>query len=172
MPAEPIDELFREHFGYEVTMLHSAHQMLTKTQAEPKTIEEKTIKNALIESYCIHARSLIDFFRGKDGSFVSKCVDSSYKAFPRGKIRKALITKLHTQIAHLTQMRKSASADKIDDCDRLELLNAIRDELENFRSHLLPELSRHWPSVPGAGSQAESRPCPTNSILITDTKPI
>src|SRR5262245_7531592 len=100
-------ELFEHHFTYEVWMLIETRSRLLGS------VSDVVVRNALIESFCIHARQLIDFFNGKGGSNASSFADTAYVPFVGGTASSDLIVKLNTQIAHLTYKRTDNPTDKI-----------------------------------------------------------
>jgi hypothetical protein len=127
-----LKEIFQLHLVYEGGMLAETHARL-----KARTYDDPVVVNALIESFCIHARGLIDFFNGRKGVKASSFTEPTYKPFPNGQISSGLIQKLNTQIVHLTLKR--TTTDKIDDDDRDELLVGITAELNNFVKHLTKE---------------------------------
>lgn len=163
--ATPL-EIVRDHLPYELDMLAGTFAKLEQGAAD--TI----VRNALIESFCIHARSLIDFFNNEQGVHASVFTADSYVPFSQGKIRSVLSEKLNTQIAHLTLRRTSDSARKIDDVARRELLDGLASALRDFTQHLKPEYAALWnhataldpPAVPHA-----QEPSATNAVIITHT---
>jgi hypothetical protein len=123
-----------EHFGYEVGMLTETYKRLATLR-----IEDPILANALIESFCIHARILIDFFNGRRGVKAKEVTLETYQPFQSGQVRQALTEKLNTQIAHLTLKRTSVASEKIGPDDRKELFDAIMAELQIFMMHLKKE---------------------------------
>src|SRR5262245_15039237 len=51
------EELIGEHLDYEIKMLHETRKAL-----RGETVSANVIANALMESFCIHARNLNEFF--------------------------------------------------------------------------------------------------------------
>jgi hypothetical protein len=152
MAAHELTELFERHLLYEIWMLLETHKRLESP------VSDVVIGNALIESFCIHARALIDFFNDRKGAKASSFALPTYVRFPAGSIPVDLVTKLNTQIAHLTHNRTSDPTQKIDHVARRDLLVKIVAELTNFLQHLKPEYRILWPStlkvpsVPNAAS--------------------
>jgi hypothetical protein len=120
------------HFVYEVEMLKSTFALLQNGA------DSQVIANALIESFCLHARILVDFFKGHGGAAAAEFADG-YEPFKGGNIRAELITKLNTQIAHLTYQRTAVDAQKIETSDRAELFSALTREIEFFCTRVKPE---------------------------------
>ncbi len=48
----------KEHYVYELNMLRLTNEHI-------KAATEQVLKNVLIESFCVHARTLIDFYNNK-----------------------------------------------------------------------------------------------------------
>jgi len=168
MAAETsMTELFERHLLYEVWMLFETRARFVAG------VDDTVVRNALIESFCIHARGLIDFFNDKKGAAVSAFTNFAYVPFANGPVPEKLVTKLSTQIAHLTRKRSSDPREKIDQAAREELLLMVSDELRNFRNHLLPEYRSLWPkSLPAAPSEAPTsttKSRATNAITTTST---
>jgi hypothetical protein len=57
---ETRDGWIEEHLRYEIKMLSQTHSLLDWTHP---ALPEGVILNALIESFCVHARTLIEVFR-------------------------------------------------------------------------------------------------------------
>jgi hypothetical protein len=141
-------------------------------------VNDVVLRNALIESFCIHARSLIDFFNDRKGAKASDFTEPTYVPFPNGPIADTLVTKLSTQIAHLTLNRTADPQKKIDHTAREELTTKLAAELVNFFGNLKPEYQALWPSslkIPNSSPPAAgvacvtSAPTATNAITITST---
>ena len=90
-------EILQDHLPYEIDMLLGTFRKLELG------VVDDMVRNALIESFCIHARSLIDFLNNQRGVRASSFTNRSYVPFRDGKIRASVITKLNTQVAHLTE---------------------------------------------------------------------
>ena len=120
------------HLPYELWMLQSSYLRLAKCRLEP------VIANALIESFCIHARLLIEFFSNQQGCRAEEFTGGVYMAVHLGSLRKEVV-KLNTQIAHLTRARTTIPDEKIGPVDRLKWLKALEREAGNFSVHLAPQ---------------------------------
>jgi len=103
---------------------------------------ELVIRNALIESFCTHARALIEFFEKARGA--QAYADQSYR--PLASLSNAkqdkIVRRLNNQISHLLDGRTANDAEKIDDAERNEMFDLIRHEIAQFKAHLRPEFSR------------------------------
>ena len=125
-----------EHLLYEFFMLNYCFECLTSHSLDVNH------NNVLIESFCLHARNLIDFFWGKEPAsgdrpsadhFTDKEYPNHRGADPRGK---AIYSKLNTQVAHLSYSRTSDRSKKISHQDRVELRQLVEPELAIFYAHL------------------------------------
>jgi len=137
-------EVIETHLPYEIGMLVFTAKLLETMQPGNLPENEAAVRNALIESFCIHARNLIDFLLGKRKGVRAKAVTDNYKPFASGRIDKALTQKIEDQIAHITLGRTSDPNEKIDGRIRAKLLRAIATELTAFRTCLKPQY-RHSP---------------------------
>jgi hypothetical protein len=63
----------------------------------------------------------LSFFDGKKGAAASAFAETTYVPFSDGQISGTLVTKLNTQIVHLSRNRTSDTTKKIDDVARREL---------------------------------------------------
>jgi len=162
--ATQLHEILREHLPYELDMLQFTFERLLWND-----IVQDDLRNALIESFCIHARSLIDFFNNKQGVWASEFVDSTYVSFRGGKVKRTLIAKLNTQIAHVTLERTADPHKKIGAVERQELFDKIRLALAEFEQHLKPEFKGMWKYQfpPVVLLVPPQPPMPTNAIWST-----
>ena len=131
-------EVIERHLPYEIGMLFSTYKRLEA--GEP----DHDVRNALIEAFCIHARNLIDFLKGKRKGVRARSVTDGYTPFAGTKIDRALTKKIEDQIAHLSIGRTSDPNEKIDGRVRSVLLWAIATELVEFQRHLKPQYRTAW----------------------------
>src|SRR5262245_16938817 len=103
--------------------------------------DKKIVNNALIESFCVHARNLIEFFRNNK---FTTAYAASYKPFKRFAGTDQISTiydRLCGQISHLVHEKKGIrrtihGSEKITAWDRYEILDILRAEIVEFRAHL------------------------------------
>jgi hypothetical protein len=123
MPDEILLGIINDHLPYEIDMLRGLFRQLFG-KVEPSEPDQRIQHFAQIESFCIHARSLLDFFYGAKSS---KDDDAMVTDFATGytppfdptkeplKSRlKSLRCKLNKQIFHLTEKRTIAVNKKFD----------------------------------------------------------
>ena len=92
------------------------------------------IANALIESFCIHARQLIDFFENRQGVRAREYVGGTYAARHTCSLPRELRKKLDEQVAHISKNRFDAA--KIDGSDREHFHRVILQEASHFAAML------------------------------------
>ena len=91
---QKLKEIMSEHqFGYEVWMLTETYNRLATRRIED---EDRVLANAMIDSFCIHARILIDFFNGRGGVRAKEVTLKTYQPFQSGQVSKTLTEKLNT----------------------------------------------------------------------------
>ena len=132
-----------KHLRYEVQMLGETRRKLLA-----KEFDDQLAANALIESFCIHARNLNEFFlessKWGDTLKASSFTDQGYKRPRYTKRRRTLFSKIDKQISHLTKQRTSTARRKIGDRHRELMFALLYADLKNFDRHLRPALRRKW----------------------------
>jgi hypothetical protein len=133
-------------------MLRATYQRCWQEVSDDCEDEKKILNNALIESFCVHARNLIEFFQDKQS--MSTYADPNYKAFrvfDSTKISK-IYKKLCAQITHLVyqgqQDRTILVSQKIDARDRYEILNILRTEITTFKAHVVTSYTSIAATIP------------------------
>ncbi len=124
------EEILGEHLPYELWMLRQTYEKLRSPLAN------KVLRNALIESFCIHARLLLEFFGNKKGRRAEDYTGGSYKAVHLVNLTKTERDKLNTQIAHMTGQRTVDSSEKIGPALRAKLITALERETNEFEKRL------------------------------------
>jgi hypothetical protein len=132
---EGMRELLTHHLRYEIDMLRCTFGRLHNP------LLHECDKNAFIESFCIHARNLIDFFRG-NGKNCARAADFTVhriyevRSLTKTGLPDDLYGKLSEQIAHLTYQRTKDPTRQIGAQELQQLSDLIEDEAVNFRCHL------------------------------------
>lgn len=152
------EEILEEHLFYEIWMLLHTDEAL-------RTPHSTVTQNALIESFCIHARQLLDFFENRQGVHAKDfTTDGTYVAAHLDGL-KSQRRKLNTQIAHLTAQRTKDPNHKILEADRILLRDALLREAHHFESRLqgdfttkfkIPSLADHPDGAPPYGFTGSS----------------
>jgi hypothetical protein len=136
-------DILEEHLPYEIMMLRYAFDQL-------QTLERGLLANAFIETYCLHARNLIDFFwadaspKGRTPT-ANHFTTRDYLKVRGPDVRRGdLYAELNHQIAHLSYNRTRNHREKIDGRDRAILLQAIEAAVSEFGQHLRDEYKQYW----------------------------
>jgi hypothetical protein len=144
MPDKTLAEIIGNHLSYEIDMLRSTYKELQAraNKPAPKSQDEQTVHNALVEAFCVHARSLLDFFADKRSQGPKGETDAIASDFTTGFVTalnlkkeplESLRNKLNKQIFHLTTKRTIIDAKKFDvGVDGVCLLKLIEPEIEKF----------------------------------------
>lgn len=124
--------------------------------------------NALIESFAVHARNLMDFFlstpKGDDAVAAHFTATGTFAATATCAIPKDLRTRLNKQIAHLTYSRTNAV--KIGAADRQALLQALESDHAAFKQAVAPPFSGSFKNEVAYVSTV-GKPSATNVFHIT-----
>jgi hypothetical protein len=148
IPASPLDDsallaYSAEHLIYELWMLDRLNNWPSSLQVHPA--EAQIIINALIESWVVHLRNLLDFlyptFCKADDVVAAHFfpTEESYLACV-GEISEKLKDardRAHKEIAHLTIKRK-AGAPKGKEWDRPDLTNDVLVLMKRFAQEASP----------------------------------
>jgi hypothetical protein len=148
MKTQAMIEMVNHQVPYEVGMLRCTFLLLSR--GVPEGADQRAVLNANIESFCIHARNLIEFFsrestKPKDKAGARHFTLSSYRAFKMPKTEERLVEKLNEQIAHLSYKRTTKDEEKILGSDRAVLLWILEDEIARFGKSLRDEYKALWP---------------------------
>jgi hypothetical protein len=161
--------LLNEHVRYELDMLFETSNRLNYCD-----IDDDVVRNALIESFCIHARQLIDFFNDEKGVHARRFMNDGHSVSSSTTVQLSgkLKTKLNTQIAHLTERRTTDPADKIGNDDRSRLVSGIQKALRVFESQLRSPFKEAWGSYEIPTLPCSVKPSATNAVTISSTNRI
>ena len=135
-------ELIGEHLDYEIKMLHETRKALMR-----KPVPTGIIANALMESFCIHARNLNEFFVEvirDDTLKASAFATNEYRRPENPADRQALFKKINKQVSHLTTERTSLVEEKIGTGDREEMYGWVHAFLVHFFEYVRADLRSVW----------------------------
>jgi hypothetical protein len=172
--AESYDkELFHHHLAYEIEMLREMH---IRTGDSNDTI----LENAKMESFCVHARNLIEFFQSKKKGMNAKMLtDSDYIPFKHDeRMIRTIKHRISSQITHLIFERTADDSKKIDGIERAKIYNIIADALARFKGKLtpqyknnrLPDLLQISISSYGSTASASSSVTSSTQVISVDIK--
>ena len=129
------DERFDYHLKYELWMLAETFSRLKNLDPGAPSIEP-VLANALIESFCIHARSLIEFFYKSDTSDkrARGYTNSNYVPFVGEDSRQQIWDRLNQQIAHLDKQARSIDpVGRINTNELRDINNLLAREIQRFK---------------------------------------
>jgi hypothetical protein len=140
MPDQILNDIIREYLPYEIDMLRLTHKQLESCRAQEnqESDSQKVIRLALIESFCVHARSLIHFFSNARGmptdSFASDFIDGWKTGLDvEDEPLKSIRYRLNKQVFHLTKDRTIVQGKKFNmGSDGTEILRLLELEIDNF----------------------------------------
>ena len=143
-----LQEVINHHVPYEVRMMRQTYAMLAN--GSPHLWFSQPVINALIESFCLHARSLIEFFSCEkpmaDNTAAAKhFAKEGYQPCSDYGPSRDLMGKLNGQIAHPSYTRTSANDKKVSAQDRATLMKFVENELVRFSSDMKETYKQHWP---------------------------
>jgi hypothetical protein len=128
------------HFiPYEVGMMRALHRRLAAGSPS------RLCRNADIESFHVHARNLMEFFKDDKQCCIDPRTFTTRDYRVQGNfIPKKLEDKISQQIVHLTHERTDVEADKLSDAERDQTLKCIEKQIERFEKELQPNLRPLW----------------------------
>jgi hypothetical protein len=138
-------EIINEHLPYEIDMFRSAYRQLaafSKVKPVPETSEQKVLRFALMESFCVHAMSLIDFFANRRTDPTDAVASDFTDGFtasidPSKQPIRTLRVKLNKQLFPLLENRIPNVADQFDvGSDGARISQEIEPAIERFTASL------------------------------------
>lgn len=150
------EEILGEHLPYELWMLRQTYEKLRSPPAD------KVLRNALIESFCIHARLLLEFFENKQGKHAKDYTGGSYQATHLANLTRLERDKLNTQIAHMTGQRTVDTFKKIGPALRKKLITALEGEGMEFENQLTSKFKQIFKRPQDAQLRVDPSPNATN----------
>ncbi len=142
-----LDDIIDQHLPYEIDMLRSTYRRLAALSNIPpdkETHAEQVTRHALVESFCTHARSLMDFFANQ-GTKSDDCTaeDLTDGFIPIDQDTEPLATfrtRFNKHIFHLTKKRTPGRPERFDvDKDGGRFLQLIEPVIDRFITHLKPQ---------------------------------
>jgi hypothetical protein len=101
--------------------------------------------NAMVESFLLHARNLIEFYKDRPScDFDPRMFTNASYQLNRDFIPEQLAARINRQVSHLTAKRISQSADELGPRDWALILRALEEELGRFAKALTKEYADKW----------------------------
>ena len=146
-------EKLEHHLSYEIDMLNGSYGLITDIteilETSNASDQQKIIAlNAVKETFCLHARALVEFFTKPKTKINS--ASNFANTYVSNKAPPDIERKLNNQIAHFMEGRSDLDTDKIQDSDRVTLLRWIGTELQRWMP--LRDISYLAINIPGVRS--------------------
>jgi hypothetical protein len=156
--------IINQHLPYEIDMLRSTYLQLARiSTVDPKTEtnEQKALRFTFIESFCIHARSLLDFFSNNPGRWRDATAKEFTTGFapidPSKDPLSTIRTKINKQIFHLTKDRTLLETEQFDaGNDGAKVLQSVELAIVQFTACLTPDFRQF---------KCNTKPVPLSSLL-------
>ncbi len=117
------------HLRHEIKMLACCFHRLRLIDHS-----DSVLRNALFESFCVHARNLFEFFEAQPGKGGARRYAPNYSLEPNTYQRET--TRLSNQITHMLKHRTSDEDELLDQYDLFDMLQKLDRELKRFKTHL------------------------------------
>ena len=147
------EDFFTQLLPYEISMLRAAYDLARA----PKAAAEH---RAMVESFLLHARNLIEFFKDKPScEFDPRMFTVGSYQLDKEFVADAVLPRINAQISHLTARRISSEAAKMGPRDWALIVRALESEINRFRSALTADYREKWsvdPPVVAATSPADT----------------
>jgi hypothetical protein len=147
-------DFWEEHLPYEINMLRASIKAVTSSR--PFVSDDGKIRWAIknATAFCIHARNLIEFFGLKKRcDFDPRWFTlDSYRVEEKNFVGETLVTKLSTQIVHLTKKRaRGKRPEKLTPpTDHLEIYRGLEAAIQRFEGQLRREYQLHCHTPPAS----------------------
>jgi hypothetical protein len=156
------EEFFTEHLPYEVSMLRATYELARATKPAAE-------HNALVESFLLHARNLIEFYKDRPScDFDPRMFTNASYRLNKDFVSDALTARIHRQTSHLTAKRISNASDELGPRDWALILRALEEEMTRFARALTKEYAEKWllhQQKPPPREAAPQQPTPQSFVL-------
>lgn len=151
------EEFFTHHLPHELEMLRATYELARA--ARPAAEHE-----ALVESFLLHARNLIEFFQDRPTcDFDPRMFTTGSYQLNKEFVASGVLPRINRQIGHLSVKRTIEEADRLGPRDWALILRALEEEIARFNKALRREYAEKWslpqqPKTEAAEPAAESNP--------------
>jgi hypothetical protein len=148
------EEFFSRVLPYEISMFRATYALARAPRPEAEN-------RALVESFLLHARNLIEFFKDKPScDFDPRMFTVASYQLDKDFIADAVLPRINAQISHLTVRRISSDAAKLGPRDWALIVRALDGEINRFRNALAADYRAVWPADSPAAATTAARPVP------------
>jgi hypothetical protein len=132
------EDFFNEHLPYEITMLRATYDLARANRPA-------TEHNALVSSFLMHARNLIEFYKDRPGcDFDPRMFTTASFQLNRDFIADQLAARVTAHVSHLTTRRISQAADELGPREWALILRALEEETARFVKALTKDYASKW----------------------------
>jgi hypothetical protein len=132
------EEFFNEHLPYEITMLRATYDLARANRPASE-------HNAMVDSFLLHARNLIEFFKDRPGcDFDPRMFTNASFQLNRDFIADSLSARIGAHVSHMTTRRISQAADELVARDWALILRALEEETARFVKALTKDYAAKW----------------------------
>jgi hypothetical protein len=155
------EEFFTQHLPYEIDMLHATYELARASRSAPE-------HDALVESFLMHARNLIEFFQDRPScDFDPRMFTVGSYQLNKDFVAEAVLPRINRQISHLTVKRMSRDADKLGPRDWALILRALEEEISRFTKALTRDNAAKWaPQEKAEAPEPAPDPVPPRSFVL------
>jgi hypothetical protein len=132
------EEFFNEHLPYAISMLRATYDLARANRPASE-------HNAMVDSFLLHARNLIEFFKNRSGcDFDPRMFTSAGFQLSRDFISDSLSARISAHVSHLTTRRIAQAADELGPREWALILRALEEETARFAKALTKEYAARW----------------------------
>jgi len=127
--------MFQQHVHYEIEQLAISYWRLKSG------IKEQEFVNLYHESFCIHAKTLLEFFIRTLQRDMAAAADFTNPSYVRPKRERGtdldeILGRLNTEVSHLSWARPDNQSDQIGPDYRDKIWTVVKQELQRWVQHL------------------------------------
>ena len=157
------EEFFTHHLPHEIEMFRATYELARA--ARPAAEHE-----ALLESFLLHARNLIEFFQDRPScDFDPRMFTVASYQLNKDFIADSVLPRINKQVSHLTARKVARDSDKLAPRDWALILRALEEETSRFGKALTSEYAAKWPfnqqRAPAVAAKAAPAPAPSSFVL-------
>jgi hypothetical protein len=156
------EEFFTQHLPYEIDMLRATYEFARASRSAPE-------HEALVESFLMHARNLIEFFQDRPScDFDPRMFTGGSYQLNKDFIADQVLPRINRQISHLTVKRTSHDTEKLGPRDWALILGALEEEINRFTKALTREYAAKWapPEQKTEAPEPAPDPVPPRSYVL------
>jgi hypothetical protein len=133
------EEFFAEHLPYEIDMLRATYELVRASKPPAE-------HSAVLESFLMHARNLIEFYKDKPScDFDPRMFTVGSFQLNKDFIADSVLPRINKQVSHLTARKVARDSDKLGPRDWALILRALEEETNRFGKALTGDYAAKWP---------------------------